>query len=102
MHRDLEILLNENTIDCDLCIIGAGAAGISLAMDWLNAGKKVVLLEAGGFEFDAKTQTLNNGSNIGQRYYALSVSPLLFFGGTTMHWGGYCTPLDPIDFETRA
>lgn len=101
MHKDLATLAKTNIVKCDLCIVGAGAAGISLAMDWLNAGKKVVLLESGGFEFDSETQSLNKGTNIGQKYYALSASRLRFFGGTTGHWGGYCTPLDPIDFEAR-
>ncbi len=101
MHKDLATIADQHTVTCDLCIVGAGAAGISMAMDWLNAGKKVVLLEAGGFEFEVETQALNNGTNIGQRYYALPATRLRFFGGTTMHWGGYCTPLDPIDFETR-
>lgn len=102
MHKDLAQLEKQNTISCDLCIVGAGAAGISIAIDWLNSGKSVVVLEAGGFEFDAATQALNNGSNIGQRYFSLPATRLRFFGGTTMHWGGYCTPLDPIDFEARS
>jgi choline dehydrogenase-like flavoprotein len=28
-------------------------------------------------------------------------SRLHYFGGTTMHWGGMCSPLDDIDFEKR-
>ena len=101
MHKDLATLAKSTTVKCDLCIAGAGAAGISMAMDWLNEGKKVVLLEAGGFEFESETQSLNKGTNIGQNYYSLSATRLRFFGGTTGHWGGYCTPLDPIDFEAR-
>ncbi|WP_282160820.1 GMC family oxidoreductase [Ulvibacterium marinum] len=101
MHKDLGALSKSTIEKCDLCIVGAGAAGISMAMDWLNQGKKVVLLEAGGFEFETETQALNQGTNIGQRYYSLTATRLRFFGGTTGHWGGYCTPLDPIDFETR-
>ena len=26
---------------------------------------------------------------------------LRYFGGTTNHWGGWCAPPDPIDFEER-
>ena len=26
---------------------------------------------------------------------------LRYFGGSTNHWGGWCLPLDTIDFETR-
>ena len=102
MHKDLTRLPEQNNVACDLCIVGAGAAGISMAIDWLNSGKSVVLLEAGGFEFEAETQSLNKGTNIGQRYYSLPATRLRFFGGTTMHWGGYCTPLDHIDFDARS
>jgi choline dehydrogenase-like flavoprotein len=33
--------------------------------------------------------------------YPLAESRLRFFGGTTNHWGGWCRPLLPIDFEGR-
>ena len=58
MHVDARELNDGSTIEGDICIIGAGAAGISMAMEWNNARHKVILLEAGGFNYDAQSQDL--------------------------------------------
>lgn len=76
-------------------------AGISLALDWINTPYKVILLEGGGFEVENKMQELYRGKNIGQRYYPLHSQRLHYFGGTSGHWAGFCSPLDPIDFNKR-
>jgi len=85
----------------DICIVGAGAAGITLARDLLRSGYGVCLLEAGGIDFDAQTQALYAGANVGMPYYDLDQARLRFFGGTTSIWGGRCAPLDEIDFKPR-
>ena len=41
------------------------------------------------------------GSQSGLPYIALDAGRLRFLGGSTNHWGGWCRPLDAIDFETR-
>lgn len=92
-------------VDTDLCIIGAGAAGIAIAREWAGSDHSVVLLESGGFEPDATVQALTRGEASGnvlanpETY--LSRSRLRYFGGSTNHWGGSCRPLDELDFETR-
>jgi len=85
----------------DLCIIGAGAAGITLAERLARSGHAVCLLESGGLDFEAETQALYRGANLGMPYYDLDQSRLRFFGGTVAIWGGRCALLDPIDFEHR-
>lgn len=90
-------------IECDLCIIGAGAAGIALAREYLNGGAKVVILESGGFEADADTQNLYDGPQDGHPYPdTLYSSRLRYFGGTTNHWGGWCAPWKESDFRQRS
>src|SRR3954471_12562360 len=101
MHVDARNLANGSLIEGDICIIGAGAAGISLAVEWLNTPYKVILLEGGGFEYDDKVQDLYAGKTTGQRYYPLKSARLHYFGGTTNHWAGWCSTFDPIDFEKR-
>ena len=91
----------EDVIEAQICIIGAGAAGISLALELDRLGRPAILLESGGFDYDSDTQALNKGDNIGQKYFPLEACRLRFFGGTTMHWTGQCAPLDDIDFEER-
>jgi len=101
MHIDARELPNNSLIEGDLCIIGAGAAGISLALEFLNTSNKVILLEGGGFEYESQMQDLYKGKTTGQRYFPLESARLHYFGGTTGHWAGFCSPLDPIDFEKR-
>ncbi len=102
MHIDARKLDNNTLITGDICIVGAGAAGISMALDFLGTSKKVILLEGGGFEYDSKVQDLYAGENLGQRYFPLRSCRLHFFGGTTGHWAGMCSPYDPIDFKKRS
>lgn len=84
-----------------ICIVGAGAAGITLAKEFFGAPFHVTVLEGGGAEIDGQSQDLYAGEIVGHSYHALDVSRLRFFGGTTNHWAGYCRPLDPLDFESR-
>jgi choline dehydrogenase-like flavoprotein len=88
-------------VEADICIAGAGAAGITLARELAGARFRVLLLEAGGFEFDAATQDLYRGETTGQPYFPLNGCRLRFFGGSTNHWAGWCRPLDPEDFEAH-
>jgi len=101
MLMDLAQLEPDSTIDADIAIIGAGAAGIALACELAGSGRDTWLIESGDFDFDAPTQALYEGKNIGTPYPPLDVWRLRYFGGSTNHWGGYCRPLDPIDFERR-
>ncbi len=101
MHIDARYLPDNSVIEADICIVGAGAAGISIALDWMNMPYKVVLLESGGFEYDDNVQDLYKGETTGQKYYPLKASRLSYFGGTTNHWGGMCAPLENIDFVKR-
>jgi len=102
MHIDARNLENNSTIEGDICIVGAGAAGISMAMEWINSGLKIILLEGGGFEYNDQVQDLYSGKTTGQRYFPLKSARLHYFGGTTGHWSGFCSTFDPIDFEKRA
>jgi len=101
MHIDARTLENKSIIEGDVCIIGAGVAGITLALEFVDTNHKVILLEGGGFDVDMKMQELYDGKNIGQRYYPLQSARLHYFGGTSGHWGGFCSTLDPIDFQRR-
>ena len=101
MLIDLADIGDGARLQADLCIIGAGAAGITLARGLAGHGLDICLLESGGFDHDPVTQSLGVGANIGMPYYDLHDSRLRFFGGTTSIWGGRCAPLDELDFEKR-
>jgi choline dehydrogenase-like flavoprotein len=101
MFIDLRAVPDGTDITGDICIVGAGAAGITLARELNGSGSVCVLLESGGTEFDSQTQELYAGDNIGRSFFDLTTCRLRYFGGTTNHWSGWCRPLDPIDFEER-
>lgn len=101
MHIDARNLENNSLIEGDICIIGAGAAGISIALEFENTSKKIILLEGGGFDYDDRIQELYNGKIIGHPYYPMKASRLHYFGGSTGHWGGMCSTFDDIDFVKR-
>jgi len=93
--------VDSGEINGDLCIIGGGAAGISLAKQFEGSAYSVILLEAGGFEFEESTQALYRGENAGLMYFPLAAARLRYFGGSTGHWGGACVPLSAIDLEKK-
>src|SRR5215210_5608028 len=88
-------------LEADAAIVGAGAAGLTMARALLAGGKSVILLESGGLDYEPATADLNAGINVGEPYYDLAKARLRFFGGTTAIWGGRCAELDPIDFQVR-
>lgn len=89
-------------LQADICVVGSGAAGISFALQFIDAGMDVILLEAGDMKPDQQTQSLYSGEVTDE---ALHSPPDKYrqrrFGGSTTIWGGRCVPFDPIDFEPR-
>jgi choline dehydrogenase-like flavoprotein len=101
MFIDARSLAEGSEITTDVCIIGAGAAGITLAHEFIDKSFHICLLESGGLEPDEDSQALYEGDIVGFPYYPLDLIRLRYFGGTTNHWAGVCRPLDEIDFEAR-
>jgi choline dehydrogenase-like flavoprotein len=101
MFIDARSIPDQASLETDICILGAGAAGITIAREFIGQPFRVSVLESGGQEFDKETQALYAGTNIGLPYFPLDTARLRFFGGTTNHWGGTCRPFDAIDFEPR-
>lgn len=103
MMLDMAELSDRRVLTADLCIIGAGAAGISMALQFIGQGLDVLLVESGGQRRDAKIQDMYAGS---VERLDLHASPDRFrcrqFGGSTTLWGGRLSPFDPIDFEARS
>jgi choline dehydrogenase-like flavoprotein len=93
---------NGACLQSDVCIVGAGPAGIALALDLADRGISVLLLEAGHIDLDTKTQSLYEGEVADVRMHS---PPDKFrqrrLGGSSAIWGGRCMPMDPIDFESR-
>jgi choline dehydrogenase-like flavoprotein len=101
MFQNLRDYRDGAVIEADICIVGAGAAGITIARELIGSGRKVLLLESGDLEPEGDTLALNEGVSVGIPHPPMETTALRFFGGTTNHWDGHCRPLDPIDFEAR-
>lgn len=98
---DARSLPSDSTIATDICVIGAGAAGISLGLELAGGPFSVCLLESGGLQADTATEELSKGRSIGQRYFPLHRARTRAFGGSTNCWQGVCLPLESEDFEAR-
>ncbi len=101
MIHDFQTYDGNGIIEYDICIVGAGAAGIAIGRDFFGRRERVVLLESGGLDYEDATQALYDGETSGVPYYELMDCRLRYFGGTVNHWGGMCSRLDPIDFQVR-
>lgn len=85
----------------DICIVGAGAAGIALAVECVRHGKRVTLLEAGGEATEDTAHDSYRGTLGGQAYRGMQEGRAKRLGGTTTLWGGQILELDASDFEQR-
>ena len=94
-------LWNEARPSFDVCIVGAGAAGITLALELIGTEISVCLLESGGLRYDDQAQELARGKSVGHPYYPLDECRDRWLGGTTNSWSGECRPLDDLDFRNR-
>lgn len=101
MFHDARRLEAGAEIQCDVCIVGAGAAGITIARELVGQKQRVVLLTSGGEEFARGPQRLYAGENIGKPAYSTYRSRVRMYGGTTTRWSGHCRPLERLDFERR-
>lgn len=86
----------------DVCIIGAGAAGITLAREFLGTRYRVLLLESGGLEKEDAMQALNVGEVAGLPHGGMEKGRVRAFGGTTIAWGGQTFRLDAFDLQPRS
>ncbi|VVE30248.1 FAD-dependent oxidoreductase [Pandoraea capi] len=102
MILDAHDIPSGSQLQADLCIAGAGAAGITLALALEASGLDVVLLESGADTPEPAVQQLYTGTVEDARLHPPADSyRVRRFGGSTTLWGGRCMPLDAIDFEAR-
>ncbi len=89
-------------IEADLVIVGAGAAGIALALDLADTSMRVVVVEAGGPKYSSTIQEFYRGESVKPAAHSpVDMYRRRVFGGSTTLWGGRCIPFDPMDFEHR-
>jgi choline dehydrogenase-like flavoprotein len=110
MIRDASALPTGHVENADLCILGGGVAGLTIARELADRDVKVCVLEQGGLENEKEAQRLNRGEVTGYPYWGLDYARHAQLGGASQRWclelsdgdiGARFRPLDPIDFEKR-
>ena len=101
MFVDVRQLPDGTTIQTDVCIVGGGLAGITLAKEFLGMPLRVGVLESGGLEPAADTEALNDVILAGERRLSLDFSRARFLGGTTNLWSGHHSPLNVTQLAPR-
>jgi len=92
----------DTIVNCDICIVGGGAAGITLAKELIGKSYQVILLESGGLQApDELTNSLRDGENIGLPYFPIKDLTNRALGGNTSRWANFVVPFEEIDFEKR-
>lgn len=97
---DLEDSAAPEAYSADICIIGSGPAGTTIARELLGSGLRVIVVESGGLTENAETHALYDGDTVGHTLNMMEGRHRVF-GGAGTRWGGRCALLDPIDFEQR-
>lgn len=92
------------TIEADLCIVGAGPAGLTLARQFIGTEHRVYLFESGDKAIDSRARDLADGENRGDPYFPMAEARARVLGGSSYMWDEWvrARPLDPIDFRRRS
>lgn len=112
MWRDARQVPRDSVVEADVCIVGGGPAGLTLARELAPLGLRICILESGGHEEDEATQELADGRFTGAHHFEpLRNARRRQVGGMANKWdselgirnrvGFRAGPLDPIDFEKR-
>ncbi len=99
--RDLERETPSADERVEVCIVGAGAAGIVLAAELLRLGRRVTLLEAGGATMEEASQDPYRSEVVGLAHLGIHEGRFRAKGGSTTRWGGQILEMDEADFERR-
>lgn len=96
MIIDFEETSSTDSLSADVCIVGAGAVGIAMAVALDARGIDVLLVEGGGTTLEKRSQDLHQGESVGHPFESIGVGRYRVFGGSTTYWGGQVLPFDPF------
>lgn len=86
----------------DLCVVGAGPAGLALALEAASRGLQVLVLDAGHANPAESPPDWAGSERVHPAHHApLELATHAGLAGTSWLWGGRCVPYEAIDFEAR-
>jgi len=82
----------------DICIVGTGPVGMSLALEFERLGHTVLVLESGTLD-----QSPGTHAEIADldRHAPMEIAAVRALGGTSWTWGGRCVAYDEVDWLDR-
>ncbi len=95
---DLRVIDTDSPIDTDVCIVGSGPAGWTIAEELRDSALRILMLESGGLDHEPESEALNEVDSVGAPFQNERDRRL---GGTSNLWSGRCVALDDIDYEAR-
>ena len=98
---DLEEFSESESKTFDLCIIGSGPAGISLASKFIGTNINVAILESGMTGLSERHDKLNEAYSIGEREIDSINSRSRQYGGAMQLWAGTSAPFSEIELLDR-
>jgi len=100
--QDLRVLPEAALVEADVCIVGSGPAGLTLAEELNGSGFSVLLLESGGRDRDAWSDALSTIESVGAtRVMDQALMRNRVFGGSSATWWGRSATFDAVDFAVR-
>jgi choline dehydrogenase-like flavoprotein len=110
MIVDAQTLAPGAEVEADVCIIGGGPAGLTLAQELIGTPHRICLIESGGLEPEAASQDLGRLAAGEGNVEPGETAVRRQLGGLAHVWNVLATPegrgvryrgLDPIDLEAR-
>ena len=101
MIHDFDTYDQGAAIQTDICIIGSGAAGLTVASQFFGTRWKVTVLEGGGAKEESRSQELYQSDVIGLPHDGVHEGRFRTLGGSTTAWGGQLLPLTEQDFQAK-
>lgn len=93
---------NDAVVHADICVVGGGAAGITLARELAAGNRSIVVVAGGGRRDIGRWQDLYAGTATPPgTHEPLHENRRRVWGGSTTVWGGRCIPYEPVDFHDR-
>ncbi|HWF82612.1 MAG TPA: GMC family oxidoreductase [Streptosporangiaceae bacterium] len=103
-------MVNDARVEAEICVVGAGPAGLAVTRVLASHRRDVLLIDSGGERPDEASQVLGVGRLAGLDYFPLHESRRRGLGGSSNHWdipigdgqvGARLHPLGAEDFSVR-
>lgn len=92
---------DDSILNCDVCIVGSGPVGLSMALQFADTDVSVIVVESGGNDYEPESAELSEFENAGCARSEVNAVRRRIFGGTSTIWSGRCMPFSSLDLVRR-